>query len=170
MPVLNGIEATKKIKAVRPETAVLILSSYDDDHYVFAILSAGAAGYLLKDVPASDVVEAVHKIHAGEAVLHPAIAKKVLHRFADGRTDDAKSAGERLETIQLTEREQQVLRLAACGRTNTEIAAELYVSVRTAQADLTQVFYKLGVSSRTEAVIAGLKQGILKLEDLDDGE
>ena len=118
MPVLNGIEATKKIEAVRPEIAVLILSSYDDDHYVVAILSAGAAGYLLKDVPASDVVEAVHKIHAGEAVLHPAIAKKVLYRFVDGRTDDAKSAGERLEMIQLTEREQRVLRLAACGRTN----------------------------------------------------
>src|SRR3972149_6121647 len=82
MPVLGGIEATQRIKASRPGTAVLILTSYDDDRYVFALLAAGAAGYLLKDVPSAEVVRAVRSVHAGEPVLHPAIAKKVLARFA----------------------------------------------------------------------------------------
>ncbi|MDO8615255.1 MAG: response regulator transcription factor [Dehalococcoidia bacterium] len=166
MPVMGGIEATKRIKASRPGTAVLILTSYDDDRYVFALLAAGAAGYLLKDVASEEVVRAVRSVHAGEPVLHPAIARKVLARFAaEAQGGYAGRDSERL----LTERELDILRLAACGLSNADIANRLSVSMRTVQAHLTQVFNKLGASSRTEAVIAGLRRGMLRLEDLDEG-
>lgn len=165
MPVMAGIEATRRIKEVHPNTAVLILTGYDDDQYVFALLSAGAAGYLLKDVPSAEVVRAVRLVHAGEPVLHPAIARKVLARFA--------RPGEHRESARdgdaLTDRELEVLRLAACGLSNAEISDRLSLSIRTVQVHLTHVFAKLGVGSRTEAVIAGLKSGLLKLEDLGEG-
>lgn len=165
MPGIGGIEATERIKASRPGTAVLILTSYDDDRYVFALLAAGAAGYLLKDVPSEEVVRAVRSVYAGEPVLHPAIARKVLARFAaEAQGGYAGRDGERL----LTDRELDILRLAACGLSNADIANRLSVSMRTVQAHLTQVFNKLGASSRTEAVIAGLRRGMLKLEDLDE--
>ena len=166
MPVLGGIEATERIKAACPGTAVLILTSYDDDRYVFALLAAGAAGYLLKDVPSAEVVRAVRCVSAGEPVLHPAIARKVLARFAtqnEVHEDEGSSA-----EGPLTEREREVLRLAACGMSNASIAGKLYLSVRTVQAHLTQIFHKLSVGSRTEAVIVGLRHGILNLDDLDE--
>lgn len=166
MPVMSGIEATERIKAVRPGTAVLILTSYDDDRYVFALLAAGAAGYLLKDVPSAEVVRAVRCVHVGEPVLHPAIAKKVLARFA---AEAQQQQQVRDDDELLTQRERDILRLAACGMSNARIGARLFVSVRTVQAHLTQVFNKLGVGSRTEAVIAGLRHGMLRLEDLDEG-
>jgi DNA-binding NarL/FixJ family response regulator len=167
MPVMGGIEATGRIKAACPATAVLILTSYDDDRYVFALLAAGAAGYLLKDVSSAEVVRAVRCVSAGEPVLHPAIARKVLARFAP-QAEIPDNEGFRYDAGGLTEREREILRLAACGMSNARIAEHLYVSVRTVQAHLTQIFNKLGVGSRTEAVIAGLRHGILDLDDLDE--
>jgi len=166
MPVMGGIEATKRIKAVRPATAVLILTAYDDDQYVFALLGAGAAGYLLKDVPSAEVVRAVRAVHAGEPVLHPAIARKLLARFAsEGQAEQQL----RDDGAVLTERERDILRLAACGMSNSRIADHLAVSTRTVQSHLTHIFDKLGVGSRTEAVIVGLRRGVLRLEDLNEG-
>jgi DNA-binding NarL/FixJ family response regulator len=166
MPVMSGIEATEKIKATRPGTAVLILTAYDDDQYIFALLAAGAAGYLLKDVPSAEVVRAIRSVHAGEPVLHPAIARKVLARFAtEGQEERSVSSDDGL----LTQRERDILRLAACGMSNSRIADHLSVSIRTVQAHLTHIFDKLGVGSRTEAVIVGLRRGVLQLEDLDEG-
>src|SRR3990170_2844057 len=162
MPVMGGIEATERIKAIRPGTAVLILTQYDDDQYVFALLGAGAAGYLLKDVPSIEVVRAVRSVNAGEPVLHPAIARKVLARFAAEAQQQQQT---RDDDGLLTERERDILGLAACGMSNAAIAVRLSVSMRTVQAHLTQIFNKLGVGSRTEAVIAGLRRGILHLED-----
>ena len=169
MPVMTGIEATQRIKASHPNTAVLMLTAYDDDQYVFALLEAGAAGYLLKDVPSAEVVRAVRSVYAGEPVLHPAIARKVLARFAGlaGRAQAPHAA--RDGEVLLTDREQEVLRLAACGLSNAEIAARLYLSIRTVQVHLSHIFNKLGVGSRTEAVIAGLRSGLLRLEDLGEG-
>jgi NarL family two-component system response regulator LiaR len=166
MPVMNGIEATEKIKAIRPGTAVLILTQYDSDQYIFALLAAGAAGYLLKDVPSTEVVRAVRSVHAGEPVLHPAIAKKVLARLGSEEYQERANGDEGGEL--LTEREREVLRLAACGMSNSRIAARLFISLRTAQVHLTHIFNKLGVGSRTEAVIVGLRRGVLRLEDLDE--
>ena len=166
MPVMTGIEATARIKALRPSTAVLILTGYDDDQYVFALLKSGAAGYLLKDVPSAEVVRAIRAVHAGEPVLHPAIARKVLARFAAEKPMSEAAATER--TLHLTDRELEVLRLAATGMTNSQIAASLYFSSRTVQVHMTHIFAKLGVGSRTEAVIAGLRSGMLQLEDLGE--
>jgi NarL family two-component system response regulator LiaR len=161
MPKLNGIEATKQIKALCPATAVLILTAYDDDPYVFALLEAGAAGYLLKNVRGRDLIEAIRAVHAGESVLHPAIARKVLDRFAPS---PSKSPEER-ELDQLTERELEVLKLAARGMSNKDIAGYLNLSIRTVQAHLSTVFSKMQVGSRTEAVVQALQKGWLTLED-----
>lgn len=164
MPNVGGIEATQRIKAAHPGTAILILTSYDDDRYISALLAAGAAGYLLKDVPSAEVVRAVRSVHAGEPVLHPAIAKKLLARFAN----EGQQRQPHDDDGSLTERERDILRLAACGMSNASIGVKLSVSLRTVQAHLTQIFNKLGVGSRTEAVITGLRRGILRLEDLDE--
>ena len=166
MPVMSGIEATERIKAVRPGIAVLILTQYDDDQYIFALLAAGAAGYLLKDVPSAEIVRAVRSVHAGEPVLHPAIVKKVLARFSAEAQDQQPA---RPEGALLTEREREILRLAACGLSNARIGERLFVSLRTVQVHLTHIFNKLGVGSRTEAVIVGLRRGVLRMEDLDEG-
>ncbi|GAF72833.1 unnamed protein product, partial [marine sediment metagenome] len=144
-----------------PATAVLILSAYDNDQYVFALLEAGAAGYLLKDVRARDLIEAIRAVNAGESVLHPVIARKVVNRFArrPGETSE-ESALDRL-----TQRELEVLRLAAKGMSNKNIAQELVLSVRTVQSHLQNVFGKMHVGSRTEAVVQALRKGWLTLED-----
>jgi len=161
MPRLNGIEATKQIKTISSSTAVLILTAYDYDQYVFALLEAGAAGYLLKDVPSQKLIEAVRAVHAGESVLHPVIARKAMNYFVRGA---GKSRGQRVQL--LTDREIEVLRLAARGKSNRQIAYELSLSMRTVQAHLGNIFNKLNVASRSEAVIAGLKNGLLILEDI----
>jgi len=163
MPVMNGIEATKRIKEVAPAVAVLILTAYDDDRYVSALLEAGAAGYLLKDVSGRTLAGAVERVHAGEPVLHPEIAKKVVAKFAGA----GRAAGG-AAPASLTDRELEVLRLAAQGLSNATIARLLSVSIRTVQAHLTQVFGKLQVGSRTEAVIVGLRTNLLTLEDLGE--
>jgi DNA-binding NarL/FixJ family response regulator len=163
MPVMNGIEATKGIKRVAPETAVLVLTAYDDDQYVFAILEAGAAGFLLKNARGSELIDAVRRVNSGESVLHPAIAKKVLRRVVPTEVGTEAPA-----TEGLTERELDVLRLAGQGLSNRQIAEELVLSPRTVQAHMANIFGKLHVGSRTEAVMVGLRRGWLALEDTID--
>jgi NarL family two-component system response regulator LiaR len=161
MPRLNGIEATRQIKAVAPNIAVLVLTAYDSEQYVFAFLEAGAAGYLLKDVSVDELVKAVRAVYAGESVLHPAITRKVISRFAQPGTGPGKGG----VLDQITERELEVLRLAARGMSNRDIARELEISMRTVQTHLSNVFNKMGVGSRTEAVMLGLRKGLITLED-----
>lgn len=161
MPELDGIEATRQIKARNPGVAVLVLTAYDDDQYVFALLEAGAAGYLLKDVQAGELVRAIRSVHAGESILHPAIARKVINRFA--RATSKPPDEDLIEP--LSAREMEVLKLAARGMTNREIADELFISTRTVQVHLSNIFSKMGVGSRTEAVLLALKKGWLSLED-----
>ena len=162
MPKVDGVEATKQIKAIYPAIAVLILTAYDDDQFVFNLLEAGAAGYLLKSVRGRDLVDAVRAVHAGESVLHPTIARKVLNRFApiSGKPKE-------LKTVEiLSEREMEVLRLASQGLSNQDIANDLCLSLRTVQAHLCHIFNKLEVSSRTEAVVHALKEGWVTLNDI----
>ena len=161
MPKLNGIEATKQIKSISPTTAVLILSAYDDDQYVFALLEAGAAGYLLKNVRGRELIEAVRSVYAGESVLHPVIARKVIDRL----NLPVSSTSEETTDQSLTERELEVLSLAAKGLSNKDIADQLYLSARTVQAHLSTIFSKLEVGSRTEAVVLALRRGWLSLDD-----
>jgi DNA-binding NarL/FixJ family response regulator len=162
MPKLNGIEATRQIKAVAPGIAILVLTAYDSDQYIFAFLEAGAAGYLLKDVQVDELVEAIRAVHAGESMLHPAIARRVINRFAQPEKE-AKTVHIALD--QLTEREVEVLKLAAKGMSNRGIAEELIISDRTVQTHLTNIFNKMGVGSRTEAVVHALRRGWITLED-----
>jgi NarL family two-component system response regulator LiaR len=162
MPRVNGIEATRRIKADYPATAVLILTAYDNDQYIVALLEAGAAGYLLKNVSGNDLVNAIRAVHAGEAVLHPAIAQKVFSRF--GGT--VREPEETTRLAELSDREMEILRLAARGLSNQNIAVQLYLSRRTVQAHLANIFRKMDVGSRTEAVLQALRNGWLNLDDL----
>ena len=161
MPKLNGIEATKQIKKLCPATAVLILTAYDDDQYVFALLEAGAAGYLLKNVRGRELIEAIRQVNAGESVLHPVIARKVIDRFARPSSEPP----EEHALDKLTQRELEVMKLAAKGITNREIARELSLSARTVQAHLSTIFSKMQVSSRTEAVVRALQKGWITIGD-----
>jgi len=162
MPRLNGIEATRQIKAIYPNIAILPLTGYDDDEYVFALLEAGAAGYLLKDSSGEELIEAIRQVMTGEPVLHPRIMKKVLNRLRSPVEEQStQTAGE-----VLSDRETEVLRLAAQGMSNMEIADSLTLSVRTVQTHLRSIFNKLGVGSRSEAIVYGLKKGWLTLEEL----
>lgn len=162
MPNIDGIEATRQIKALCPDTTVLILTAYDDDQFIFSLLEAGAAGYLLKSVRGRELIDAVRSVHAGESVLHPAIARKVLNRFVPSSDKPIKE--ESLDV--LSQREMEVLKLAARGLSNQDIAEELCLSMRTIQGHLGHIFSKLQVSSRTEAVIRALKEGWVTLDDI----
>ncbi len=161
MPKMNGIEATRLIKQQSSATSVLILTAYDDDQYIFALLDAGAAGYLLKSVRGEELAQAVRAVAEGESVLHPAIAAKVIkHYTSTGQT----AAREGVDL--LTDRESEVLTKAAKGLSNKMIARELSLSDRTVQVHLSNIFGKLGAASRTEAVITALQRGLLRLEEL----
>ena len=162
MPRVDGIEATRRIKAMCPAVAILVLSAYDDDQFIFGLLEAGAAGYLLKNVRGQEIVDAIRAVHAGESVLHPSVARKVLNRFAgvSGKQREKRSLD------LLTEREMEVLRMVTKGLSNKDIADGLCLSVRTIQGHLANIFNKLRVSSRTEAVVHALKEGWVTLDDM----
>ena len=162
MPNLDGIGATRKIKELCPAINVLILSVYDDDQFVFSLLEAGAAGYLLKSVSSRELIDAVRAVNAGESVLHPSVARKVLDRFVP--TPDGLK--HRVPFEALSEREKEILKLATGGLSNKEIADRLCISIRTVQGHLTHIFNKLQVGSRTEAVVKGLKEGWVNLDDI----
>ncbi len=160
MPGVNGIEATRQIKAAYPEIRVLILTAYDEDPYIFALLRAGADGYILKNADPDELGRAVKTVAAGGKVLAPDVAAKVIAQMTIGRPA---AAAEQAEP--LTERELEVLRLAARGLTNKAIAAALGVSDRTVQGHLANIYGKLAVASRTEAVTRALRLGWLVLDD-----
>jgi NarL family two-component system response regulator LiaR len=162
MPKLSGIEVTKRIKPRFPSIAILILTAYDTDEYIFALLEAGAAGYLLKFADGHEVVEAVRSVHAGESVLHPIIARKVIQRAVPGSQKDSPAKTD----VDLSEREIEVLKLAAKGMSNKDIGNSLFISTRTVQHHFNSVFNKLSVGSRTEAIFQGVKRGLLSFEDL----
>jgi len=162
MPKLSGIEATKQIKALYPGIAILVLTGYDNDEYVFALIEAGAAGYLLKEASGDELIDAIRLVVEGEPVLHPRIIRKILDRLRTPVADDA----EPISAESLTAREMEVLGLASRGMSNAEIADSLYLSVRTVQAHLRSIFNKLGVGSRSEAIVYALKRGWLSLEQL----
>jgi len=162
MPKLNGIEATRQIKLISPRTAVLILSAYDDDEYVFALLKVGAAGYLLKNVSGDELTRAIRAVYKGEPVLDPIVARKVMNYFKL----PGKARGLERPSEHLSNRETDILKLAAKGMTNKDIADKLHLSNRTVEGHLRTIFNKLGVGSRTEAVLYGLRKGWFTLEEL----
>jgi len=162
MPRLNGIEATRQIKRLNPATSVLILSAHEDDRYIFGLLEAGAAGYLLKSASGQELVHAIRAVYSGEAVLHPAVTARLLARAAHSPAH----AGAIGSAGLLTERELDVLRRAAKGLSNKEIALELSLSLPTIKAHLVSIFNKMGVGSRTEAVLEAVRHGWVDMEDV----
>jgi DNA-binding NarL/FixJ family response regulator len=154
MPEMTGIELTRRIKETYPEVRVLILTAYDDEPYIFALLRAGADGYVLKTAQSSELLRAVKTVAEGKSVLDPEIAPKVIANLSNPQT---------LEP--LSDRELDVLRGVAKGWTNREIGRALSISDRTVQGHLANVFSKLQVNSRTEAVTVALQQGLITLED-----
>lgn len=164
MPRVTGIEATRQIKAAFPDVRVLILTAYEDDPYVFALLRAGADGYLLKSADPDELVRAVKATAAGGKVLDPAVAGRVVAQMTAGKSASRPAfASEQVEP--LSERELNVLRRAGQGLTNKAIGLELGISDRTVQGHLANIYGKLGVASRTEAVTKALKLGWIVLED-----
>jgi DNA-binding NarL/FixJ family response regulator len=161
MPDLDGVGAAQAIRKEAPNSAILALSAHEDEAYVMAMLEAGAMGYLSKSARGREVIDAVRATADGEAVFSPSIAARVMRR-ALSRRDTSSGPS-------LTERELDVLRAAARGLGNKQIAAELQLSPRTVQAHLANIFGKLGVASRTEAVTRGIREGWLSLGDLGPG-
>jgi two-component system, NarL family, response regulator LiaR len=163
MPKMNGVEATKKIKEILPSTIILVLTGYDYDEYIFGLLEVGAAGYLLKDIEGSELIAAVRAVYNGEPVLHPAVARKLMNHCKEPQSCSIKSSPQEHD---LSEREMEVLKLAAKGISNKDIAESLFISVRTVQAHMRSIFSKLGIGSRSEALIYGLKRGWFTVDDL----
>jgi len=159
MPGATGIEVTRQIKARHPQVRVLILTAYDDDPYIFALLRAGADGYILKNADSDELVRAVKDTAAGGKVLDPAIAAKVVAVMTSGKPAFAQDQVE-----PLTERELEILRLAGQGLTNRAIGLQLGISDRTVQGHLANIYGKLQVGSRTEAVTKALRLGWIVLD------
>jgi DNA-binding NarL/FixJ family response regulator len=162
MPGIGGIAATRAIKLDCPGTAVLILSAYDDEPYLMALLDAGAAGFLLKTVHGLELLKSVRAIARGESILPPLLAEKAMRRLSI-----ESNAGEHA-TEKLSDREFDVLRLAARGLPNKEIALRLGLSVRTVHSHLANIFLKMQVGSRTEAVLLALRHGMISLKETYD--
>jgi NarL family two-component system response regulator LiaR len=162
MPKVNGIEATRLIKEASPSTAILVLTGYTDDRYIIGLLEAGACGYLLKNARGSEIIGAIRAVHSGESVLDPSVVHRLLRR-ASGATrgrEEVQAKG------LLSQRETSILKMVARGMNNEDIANELFLSVRTVKAHLTNIFNKFGCGCRTEAIIKGLREGYITLDDI----
>jgi DNA-binding NarL/FixJ family response regulator len=161
MPVLNGVEATRRLRAAHPSVRVVALTTFDDDEDVFEALRAGAVGYLLKDVSADKLVEAIQAAARGEAFLQPSVASKVVAEFS--RLAEVRSPALIAEppVEALSERELQVLRLLAVGASNKEIASALSIAEGTVKNHLTSILGKLGVRDRTQAALQAKALGLI---------
>jgi len=161
MPKLSGIEATKQIKNNLPTIAVLVLTGYDYDEYIFSMLEAGACGYLLKNVSGDELISAIRAVYAGEPIIHPAVLRKMMIRCRTPANEPAQVQ----PSSPLSEREMEVLKVAAKGVSNKDIAHTLFISERTVQSHMRSIFNKLGVGCRSEAILCGLKKGWFTIED-----
>ena len=159
MPIMDGVTATRRLREILPNCKVIVLTTFDDDEFVFEGLRAGAVGYLLKDVSPDDLVEAIRAVHHGEARLHPDIARKLMqqvsqmHNITHGSSID-----------ELTGREQEVLRLVARGRSNREIAEDLFISEKTVKTHVSNILGKLHLEQRTQLVVYAIKNKLVEAQ------
>lgn len=159
LPGIDGIEATRRVRASSPATKVIVLTSFAEDDKVFPAIKAGAAGYLLKDVEPAALADGIRAVHRGEALVHPSVAAKLMQEVASGdRRADGGAGG-------LTEREHEVLRLIARGMSNREIAKELTVSEKTVKTHVSNILAKLHLADRTQAALYAVRRGLA-----DDGD
>jgi DNA-binding NarL/FixJ family response regulator len=154
MPVLNGVEATRQIIASYPQVKVLVLTTYDDDEWVFDAIRAGASGYLLKDTPRDQLVAAIRGTLAGKSYIDPSVAGKLIDLASSHQTEPTN-----IITQKLTEREIQILHLIAKGLSNTVIADRLFLSEGTVRNHVSSILAKLGVSDRTQAAVVAIQHG-----------
>jgi NarL family two-component system response regulator LiaR len=158
MTGMDGVEATRRVKNISPRTQIVILTSFHQDEYIFPALQAGAISYLLKDVKATELVEAIRRAARGEATLHPRIAARLITAFHSPESDKAASF------TALTEREMEVLRLIAKGCSNDKIADQLVISVGTVKGHVSNILSKLHLADRTQAAAYAWQAGIVRRE------
>jgi DNA-binding NarL/FixJ family response regulator len=158
MPVLDGLEATRRVVIGSTSTCVLMLTTFGEDDFVWQAMNAGASGFLLKDVPPEDLVGAVRTVHRGDALLAPSITRRLIEEFASGPQPGA--APQSVEA--LTEREREVLGLIAAGLTNAEIAKQLILGETTVKTHVTRVLSKLGLRDRVQAVVFAYETGVVR--------
>jgi NarL family two-component system response regulator LiaR len=155
MPGIGGVEAIRRLRERRPQARVLVLTSFQEDEKIFPAVRAGAAGYLLKDVEPAELVRAIRTAHEGEAVLHPAVAARLMEEFS---SEDVRGAGE----SGLTGREQEVLELIGRGLPNKLIARELGIAEKTVKTHVSAILAKLGVTDRTQAALYAVRNGLVR--------
>jgi len=162
MPRMGGVEATRQIKREFPHIGIIALTMYDEQHYIFDLVRAGATGYLLKDTDSAQIIEGIRAIYRGESLIHPSVASKILAEFSLM----AQKKGKKPSGVDhdLTEREITVLRLVAEGKTNKEIANNLDLSEKTVKNHVRNIFHKLQVYDRTQAAILAIRKGLIELD------
>jgi len=158
MPGIDGVEATRKVKDISPRTQIIILTSFHEDEHIFPALQAGAISYLLKDVKARELVQAIQRAAKGEATLHPRVAARLIKQFSQGEPD------RRNLFTELTEREVEVLALIAKGFTNQKIAEDLVISIGTVKGHVSNILSKLHLADRTQAAVYAWQEGIVRRE------
>lgn len=156
MPEMDGVEAMRQIKAAMPDVKFIILTTYSDDEYLFSGIEAGARAYLLKDAPRDDLFKAIRAVYRGESLIQPVVASKLLDRFSE--LSRRTPSGD-----ELSGRELEILGLMAKGAANKEISAQLNIAQSTVKTHITNIFQKLGVNDRTEAVTQAIRKGIIRL-------
>ena len=159
MPGMDGVEATRRVKNASPRTQIIILTSFHQDEYIFPALQAGAISYLLKDVKAAELLEAIRRAAQGEATLHPRIAARVIKTFRDLENEDASPF------TALTEREMEVLKLIAKGYSNEKIAEQLVISLGTVKGHVSNILSKLHLVDRTQAAVYAWQKGVVRRGD-----
>jgi len=157
MPGLDGIDATRAIRATSPATRVIVLTSFAEDDKIFPAIKAGAAGYLLKDARTQELADAIRRVHAGEALLHPKVAARLMQEVSGGQAAEASTAAELL-----TERELDVLRLLARGLSNKLIARELFVAEKTVKTHVSNILAKLHLTDRTQAALYAVRSHLVE--------
>ena len=162
MPKMDGISATREIRNLLPQTAVIILTAHEDDEHVFEGIKAGAQGYLLKDSEPEDLSRAIHTVHAGNTIIAPDLAQKMLNTFESGG-----SGRSQLAPPPLTERELEVIRALAQGMSDRQIAQSLGISEKTVRNHTSNIYRKLHIFDRTQAVIYAVREGVIDVEELE---
>ncbi|MDN4592668.1 response regulator [Polycladomyces subterraneus] len=159
MPGMNGVEAIRRIHTQHPRIAIIVLTMYDRDEYLYESIRAGATGYLLKDAPSGDVIAAIRSASRGESTLHPVMARKLLDNLTGEKRGERGSSDENL-----TPRELDVLQLMVKGHSNKEIAEQLFISDKTVKIHVSNILKKLGVKSRSQAIIYAIQHELVVLE------